>query len=186
MSELQVASTPLAGVMLVRRRPHLDTRGSFARLFCADELAAAGWVAPVAQINHSATAARGTVRGLHYQLPPHAEKKLVSCVRGRVWDVAVDLRRDSPTFLQWHAQELSPDNGCALLVPEGCAHGFQALSHDAELIYCHSQAFAPDAQQGIHPSDARLCIDWPLAVGLLSPRDAEWPALTAEFAGVAP
>ncbi len=185
MGELLLSATPLAGVMLVQRSPHIDKRGSFARLFCAEAMARGGWSGPVVQINHSATAARGTVRGMHYQLPPHAEKKLVSCVRGRVWDVVIDLRRGSPTFLKWHGQVLSPDNGAALLVPEGCAHGFQALSDDAELVYCHSEAFAPLAQQGLHPFEPRLAIAWPLPVDLLSQSDAAWPALSGDFAGVA-
>jgi dTDP-4-dehydrorhamnose 3,5-epimerase len=184
MGDLLLSATPLAGVMVVRRSPHIDARGSFARLFCADAMAHGGWSGPVVQINHSATTARGTVRGIHYQLPPHAEKKLVSCVRGRVWDVVVDLRRGSPTFLQWHGQELSPDNGVALLVPEGCAHGFQAMSDDAELVYCHSQAFAPLAQRGIHPCEARLAIAWPLPVGNLSQSDSAWPTLGSDFEGV--
>ena len=184
MSALHYTPTKLAGVVQVRRQIHADTRGSFARLFCADELAAVGWTGPVAQVNHSVNTARGTVRGLHYQLAPWAEMKLVSCVRGRVWDVAVDLRRDSPTFLHWFAQELSAQSGGALLVPQGCAHGYQALSDDAEIVYCHSMPFAPQAQAGVHPSDQRLAIDWPLPVQGLSQRDAEWPVLADDFAGV--
>ncbi len=186
MSELQYWPTPLSGVMRVDRGTHADARGSFARLFCADALRQAGWTGPVAQINHSVNTARGTVRGLHYQLRPLAEQKLVSCVRGRVWDVAVDLRRGSPTFLQWHAQELSPAMGVALLIPEGCAHGFQALSDDAEIVYCHSAPYSPQTQGGIHPCEPRLAIDWPLPVQRLSDSDASWPALGTDFAGVEP
>lgn len=184
MDVLRCTSTPLAGVIQVSRHSHADARGAFARLFCAQELAQAGWTGPVAQVNHSSNTSCGTVRGLHYQLPPNAEMKLVSCVRGRVWDIAVDLRRGSPTFLRYHALELSPDNGIALLLPEGCAHGFQALSDDAELVYCHSVPYAPQAQGGVHPHDARLAIPWPLPVQLLSRRDAQWPALDTDFAGV--
>ena len=105
---------PLHGLVRVQRQPLQDARGLFERMFCTDELAAAGWTQPIAQINHSVTRQRGSVRGLHYQRPPHAEMKLVSCLHGEVWDVAVDVRPDSPTFLQWHAERLSPDNGCAL------------------------------------------------------------------------
>lgn len=184
MSELLCTPTALAGVLRVQRRAHADDRGSFTRLFSADTLAEVGWRAPLAQVNHSVNTARGTVRGLHYQYLPWAEKKLVSCVRGRVWDVAVDLRRGSPTFLRWHAQELSASNGIALLVPEGCAHGFQALSDDAEIIYCHSAPYVPHAQGGAHPCDPRLAITWPLPVQRLSQRDADWPALGADFTGV--
>ncbi len=171
-------------MLQVQRQAHRDARGSFSRLFDADALAFVGWTAALAQVNHSINTARGTVRGLHYQLAPRAEKKLVSCVRGRIWDVAVDLRRGSPSFLRWHAQELSAQSGVALLIPEGCAHGFQALCDDAEIIYCHSAPFAPEFQAGVHPCDPRLAIDWPLPVQRLSPRDGRWPALGADFLGV--
>ena len=105
-----------------------DARGFLSRLFCAEELRAAGWTGPIAQINHTHTARKGTVRGMHFQYPPHAEMKLVSCLRGEVWDVAVDIRAGSQTFLRWHAEILSADNGRALLIPQGFAHGFQALT----------------------------------------------------------
>ena len=185
MPDLDLSPTPLPGVMLVRRRPHADERGSFARLFCADALAPAGWQGPIAQINHSRTTARGTVRGLHYQHAPAAEMKLVSCVHGQVWDVAVDLRRDSPTFLRWHAQVLSPELAVAMLIPPGCAHGFQALSDDVQLIYCHSVPFAPQHQGGVSAIDPRLAIAWPLPIARMSERDASLPPLVHGFAGLA-
>lgn len=181
---LAVTDLRLPGLKRVQRKLLADERGLFARLFCAEELADAGWLTPVAQVNHSVTRQRGTVRGLHYQLPPHTEMKLVSCVRGEVWDVAVDLRADSPTFLQWHAEPLRAADGAALLIPAGFAHGFQALSHDAELIYCHSAPYAPAAEAGLHARDARLAIGWPLPVQGLSPRDAGFAWLTPGFEGV--
>jgi len=184
MSRLALAPLPLAGLFRVQRQPLVDERGFFARLFCADELAGAGWTAPIAQINQSYTALKGTVRGMHYQKPPHAEMKLVTCLRGEVLDVAVDLRQGSPTFLHWHAEHLSADNGSALLIPPGFAHGFQALTDHAELLYCHSAAYAPTAEAGLHPADPRLAIAWPLPLGPLSPRDAGQSALTEEFEGV--
>ncbi|MDP3577808.1 dTDP-4-dehydrorhamnose 3,5-epimerase family protein [Methyloversatilis sp.] len=184
MSNLTVIDLPLDGLKRVQRQRLVDERGVFARLFCAGELADAGWTVPVAQINHSLTRARGTVRGLHYQRAPHAEMKLVSCVRGEVWDVAVDLRTDSPTFLQWHAQFLSAADGAAILIPPGFAHGFQTLSDEAELVYCHSAAYAPAAEAGLHARDARLAIPWPLPVQGLSPRDAGFAWLTPNFGGV--
>jgi dTDP-4-dehydrorhamnose 3,5-epimerase len=171
MSRFQIDDTPLSGLRVVARQRLGDSRGSLSRLFCADELAAAGWSGPIAQINHTVTVRQGTVRGMHYQRPPHAEKKLVSCVRGEVLDVAVDLREGSPTRLQWHAVRLSADNGLALLIPEGFAHGFQALTDNAELLYCHSAAYAPGAEAGLHPLDPRLGIAWPLAVAEMSDRD---------------
>lgn len=181
---LTVTDLPLAGLKRVQRRLQADVRGVFARLFCAQELAAAGWQVPVAQINHSLTRGRGTVRGLHYQRAPHAEMKLVSCVRGEVWDLAVDLRAGSPTFLRWHAERLSAAEGTALLIPAGFAHGFQALSDEAELVYCHSAPYAPQAEAGLHVRDARLAITWPLPVQGLSPRDAGLALLTPDFEGV--
>lgn len=184
MTSLTVADLPLAGLKHVQRQLLGDERGVFARLFCADELAAAGWRVPVAQVNHSLTRGRGTARGLHYQLAPHAEMKLVSCVRGEVWDVALDLRAGSPTFLQWHAERLNAADGAAMLIPAGFAHGFQTLSDEAELVYCHSRAYAPQAEAGLHVRDARLAISWPLPLQALSPRDAGFAWLTPEFEGV--
>jgi dTDP-4-dehydrorhamnose 3,5-epimerase len=184
MTRFVVVDLPIPGLKLVKRSQLSDTRGSFTRVFCATELASAGWTVPIAQVNHSYTKRRGTIRGLHYQVPPHAEAKLVSCLHGEVWDVAVDLRQGSPTFLHWHAQSLSADNGLALLIPEGFAHGFQALSDDAELLYCHTAPYAAGAEAGLNPQDARLAITWPLAVAEFSARDAEHPLLTTAFHGV--
>jgi dTDP-4-dehydrorhamnose 3,5-epimerase len=181
---LRIAELPLAGLRRVQRTLLADERGVFARLFCARELEPAGWIGPVAQINHSLTRARGTVRGLHYQRAPHAEMKLVSCVRGEVWDVAVDLRAGSPTFLRWHAEHLSAAEGTAMLIPPGFAHGFQALSDEAELVYCHSTAYAPQAEAGLHVRDARLSISWPLPVQGLSARDAGFGWMPPDFKGV--
>lgn len=175
---------PLAGLVLIERKPQGDERGAFCRMFCAEELACAGWQQPIVQINHTVTRQRGTVRGLHYQNPPHAEMKLVSCIRGEVWDVVVDLRRDSPTFLNWHAERLSAGNARALLIPQGFAHGFQALSDDVEMLYCHSATYEPDFEGGLNPADPLLLIDWPLPVAGLSPRDASHSRLTPAFAGL--
>ena len=184
MSRLVIEPTPLAGVLRVRRQRLGDARGSFERLFCADELHAAGWTRPVAQVNRTVTAGRGTVRGLHFQRPPHAEMKLVSCTRGAVWDVAVDLRAGSPTFLAWHAERLSAEEGTALLVPEGCAHGFQALVDEVELVYCHSAVYVAEAEAGLHPQDPRLAIGWPLPVAGLSARDAAHAPIGPRFRGI--
>lgn len=184
MSRFAVASTPLAGLVSIQRQPLGDERGFLARLFCAEELAAAGWHGPVAQINHTHTAQRGTVRGLHYQRPPAPEAKLVSCLRGAVWDVAVDLRAGSPTFLQWHAQELSARNYTALLIPPGFAHGFQVLEEGAELLYLHSAPYTPACEGALNVRDPRLAIAWPLPVQGLSARDAAHPWIDAPFEGI--
>lgn len=184
MSRFTITDLPLAGLKRVERQSLGDNRGFLARLFCAEELASAGWKKPIAQINHTHTAKQGTVRGMHFQHPPHAEMKLVSCIRGEVWDVAVDLRVGSPTFLRWHTERLSVENGCALLIPEGFAHGFQALTDDVELLYCHSEAYAAHAEGGLNPTDPRLGIAWPLAIAELSPRDAGHALITSDVEGV--
>ncbi len=179
MRRLLLRDTPLAGVRVVHRQAQVDARGLFARVFCAQELAEAGWTKPVAQINHSRSTQAGTVRGLHWQNPPHAEMKLVSCLAGAVWDVVVDLRAASPTYGHWHAETLSAENQLAMLIPEGCAHGFQSLSADAELLYCHSMAYMPQADAGVFALDTQLAIHWPLPVVGLSARDTALPRLAA-------
>lgn len=174
----------LPGVSVVQRQRLGDARGSLTRLFCADELAASGWPWPVAQINHSHTHLRGTVRGMHYQSPPHAEAKLVTCIRGRVWDVALDLRAGSATFLHWCAQEISADDHAALLIPPGCAHGFQALTDDVELLYLHSAPYAPEADAGVNPREPLAGISWPEPITVMSDKDAQRPLLERNFAGL--
>lgn len=184
MSRFTVTETGIEGLHVVERQRLGDDRGFLSRLFCAGELAAAGWRIPVAQINHTWTKIKGTVRGMHFQRSPHAEMKLVSCLRGAVWDVALDLRTGSPTFLQWRAVELSADNGRALLIPEGFAHGFQALNDDCELLYMHSAPFAAVAEGGISATDPALAIEWPLPIALQSERDQMFPRLPTGFTGL--
>jgi dTDP-4-dehydrorhamnose 3,5-epimerase len=186
VNRLAITDIPLAGLKRIERQRQGDTRGFLSRLFCANELRPAGWTGPVAQINHTHTTRKGTVRGMHFQHPPHAEMKLVSCLRGEVWDVAVDIRAGSPTFLRWHAEILSADNGRALLIPQGFAHGFQALSDHAELIYCHSAPYNAEAEGGLNPRDPKLAIAWPLRLGEMSSRDALRSMLDDRFVGVAP
>lgn len=176
--------TAISGVEVIERLPIQDDRGFFERLFCADELASV-IRRPIIQINHSLTRQRGTVRGLHAQHPPHAETKLVSCLRGEMFDVAVDLRTDSPTYLCWHAERLSADNHRALVIPDGCAHGFQALTDNCELLYLNTAAYSPEAEFGLYPGDPRLAIDWPLPLAGLSPRDAAHPLIDTDFQGIA-
>jgi dTDP-4-dehydrorhamnose 3,5-epimerase len=184
MSRFNSIDTPMDGLRLVERQPRGDERGFLARLFCSDTLKAAGWRFPVAQINHTLTKKKGTVRGMHFQQQPHAEAKLVSCIRGEIWDVALDLRPDSLTFLKWHAEHLSADNHRAFLIPKGFAHGFQLMTDDAELIYVHSNAYHASSEAGIHPLDPSLKIQWPLAVAQLSERDRMHPLISDSFAGV--
>lgn len=184
LAQFEVIATPLAGLKLIRRRCSEDSRGYFSRFFCAAELNAAGFSEPVAQINQTLTRRCGTVRGMHFQAPPHAEIKLVSCLRGRIFDVAVDLRRGSSTFLHWFGVELSAQNRESLLIPQGFAHGFQTLADDCELLYLHSTAYAPAAEGALHALEPRVAIDWPLAITEMSERDRQHPNLTSDFQGI--
>lgn len=176
--------TPLTGLLLLQRQAIEDSRGFLSRLFSADELRAAGIDKPIAQINHTLTRTRGAVRGMHFQFPPHAEVKLVTCVRGEILDVAVDIRRDSPTFLSWHGEILSAANRRSLLIPEGFAHGFQALAENCELIYLHTARYHAAAEGGLNAADPKLAIAWPLPIGELSDRDRAHPLLDGTFTGI--
>jgi dTDP-4-dehydrorhamnose 3,5-epimerase len=179
-----VLDTPLQGVKLLQRKPIGDGRGYLERLFCAEELQALIPGKSIAQINHTLTARRGAVRGMHFQHPPHAETKFVSCLRGEVFDVAVDLRRASPTFLRWHGENLSADSHKTLLIPEGFAHGLQTLTDDCEMLYFHTAAYQPEAEGGLNAQDPLLAIRWPGAITELSPRDASHAMLTRDFSGM--
>ncbi|OXR48002.1 dTDP-4-dehydrorhamnose 3,5-epimerase [Pusillimonas sp. T2] len=181
---MKIMPTALHGVFVVDTQPFNDHRGAFTRLFCGRELASILGGRHIVQINHSRTTAVGAVRGMHYQSAPHAEMKLVRCLKGRVWDVAVDLRAGSPSFMRWHAQELSPDNACMLVIPEGCAHGFQALEPDSELLYLHTALYAPDFERGVAHDEPQLAIEWPLSVVDLSVRDQQHPRLPIDFPGL--
>lgn len=180
-----IVATALAGLQLIRRLPIRDERGWLERMYCADEFAALMSGQAIAQINRTLTTQQGTVRGMHFQMPPHMEAKLVSCLKGAVFDVAVDVRRDSPTFLHWHGELLSAENHHSLLIPPGFAHGFQTLEADCELLYLHSERFAPQAEAGLNARDPRLAIHWPQPIGARSARDATHPLLGSDFQGVA-
>jgi dTDP-4-dehydrorhamnose 3,5-epimerase len=181
---VNVFQTPIPGVALVETQVHADPRGAFTRLYCARSLADIIGPRQIQQINHSRTQRAGAVRGMHFQHPPHAEMKLVRCVRGRVWDVVVDLRAGSPTFLKWHAQELDMESARMLVIPEGCAHGFQALEADSELIYLHTAFYTPSAEAGLRHDDPALRIRWPMQAVDLSPRDRFHALLPDDFAGI--
>lgn len=184
MSRFDFTPTPLAGLLLVQRKVTEDHRGFLSRFYCADEFRLAGITKPIAQINHTLTRKKGAVRGLHFQHPPHAETKMVSCLKGEIWDVAVDLRRDSPTFLQWHGEILTAANRKSLLIPEGYAHGFQALTDDCELIYLHTAAYHPEDEGTLNVADPKLNIVCPLPIGDLSDRDRTHPFINQHFHGV--
>lgn len=183
-SRFDFLPTPLAGLTIICRRSHEDTRGSFSRLFCAEEFREIGLSGSIAQINHSVTRQTGAVRGLHFQNSPHAEIKIVSCLKGKVFDVAVDLRPGSPTFLRWRGEVLSAENRRALFIPKGFAHGFQTLEEDTELLYLHTDFYEPTAEGALNVADPRLDIAWPLPITELSERDRAHPFMGSEFAGV--
>ncbi|MEI6315989.1 MAG: dTDP-4-dehydrorhamnose 3,5-epimerase, partial [Syntrophus sp. (in: bacteria)] len=177
-------STPLEGLWVVQRRPIADERGFFCRFFCAEEFQAAGMKKPIAQINHTHTVKKGAVRGLHFQYPPYTECKIVSCLRGEVLDVAVDIRKGSPTFLHWRGEILSASNRKSLFIPEGFAHGFQSLVEDCELIYLHSVPFYEQSEGAINIADPKIRIVWPIPITDISGRDLHHPFITDKFEGV--
>ena len=183
-SRFQILDTPLAGLRVLQRNPIGDNRGFLERLFCSDELQMLAPFKHIAQINHTLTGLVGTVRGMHFQHPPHAEIKFVSCLRGEVFDVAVDLRHNSPTFLHWHAELLSASNHKTLVIPEGFAHGFQTLTENCEMLYFHTHPYQPEAEGGLNPQDPRLNIQWPLAIAAISDRDAAHSLLHESFTGI--
>ncbi len=185
MSErFEIFETRLLGLNVVARKPFRDDRGFLERIFCSSELEELVGNRQVAQINRSLTVRRGTVRGMHFQRAPHAETKFVACLRGEVYDVAVDLRRHSKTFLNWHGEVLTAANHKTLQIPEGFAHGFQALSDECELLYVHTAAYRADADCGLNAKDPRLGIAWPAPITETSPRDAAHPLLTEDFLGI--
>jgi dTDP-4-dehydrorhamnose 3,5-epimerase len=169
-----VSKTELPGVHVLDLDAHEDARGTFARIWCAREASTHGLETRIAQASLSTNRERGTLRGMHYQRPPHAEVKVVRCVRGAVFDVALDLRKSSPTFRRWVGVELSADNGRALYIPEGCAHGFLTLEPDSEILYQMSSFYEPDAGAGVRWDDSAFGINWPLPVSVIGPRDAGW------------
>jgi dTDP-4-dehydrorhamnose 3,5-epimerase len=171
-------ATPLGGLIVLQRKPLGDQRGYLERLFCHEELKPLLGEKVIRQINHTLTAKQGTIRGMHFQYPPFAEAKIVSCLRGEVFDVAVDLRRDSSTFLQWYGEVLSATNHKTLLIPEGFAHGFQTLTDDCEMLYCHTQDYHSQAEGGLNALDPNLAITWSLPVIEQSLRDQQHSLLT--------
>lgn len=183
-ARFELIETPLAGLKVLERIVRGDARGFFERMYCAHELEPVLAHRTIVQINHTFTVERGTVRGMHFQRPPHAETKLVSCLRGEVFDVAVDLRQGSKTLLAWHGEILSAKNHRTMLIPEGFAHGFQCLSDDCELLYLHTAAYEPSVEDGLNAEDPALAIAWPAPVRGRSTRDIAFPLLRGPFTGV--
>ena len=180
---MEFLSTGIAGAFAVRHALRSDERGRFKRQYCERAFAEAGLNTRWVQVNHSVTLGAGSVRGMHFQHAPSAEAKLVSCPVGRAFDVAVDLRQGSATFLAWAAVEI--DEGTSFYVPEGCAHGFQALEREVQLIYQHSAYYSPEAEGGVRFDDPAVGIEWPLPVAMVSERDRSFPPLDETFGGIA-
>ncbi len=176
--------TILKGAYIIELNPFPDERGWFARTYCKNEFSAIGHHAEWVQLNHSFTNEKGTVRGMHYQLPPFSEIKLVRCIAGAAFDVIIDLRKGSATFLQWFGTEISAANKKMIYIPEGFAHGFQTLSDDCELVYHHTQFYTPGVEGGIRYDDPKIKIEWPLAVSNISERDKQRPLLDENFKGI--
>ena len=183
-TRFDILATSIAALKVLQRKPIGDSRGYLERLYCAEELRDFVLGKNIMQINHTLTANAGTVRGLHFQHAPYAETKFVTCLRGEVFDVAVDLRYDSPSFLRWHAEVLSADNHKTLVIPEGFAHGFQTLTEDCEMLYFHTTAYESSAEGGLNVQDPKLAIAWPLPVNDMSERDAAHSFLNGDFAGI--
>ena len=181
---MNIQATELTELYIIQSSPYADDRGAFSRLFCGDALSTMLEGRSIAQINHSSTNDIGAIRGLHAQKSPSAEMKIVRCLKGRVFDVAVDLRADSSTFLQWHGEELTPENNKALLIPEGFAHGFQVLDADSELLYLHTEFYHPEQEVGVRYDDPSIAIDWPLAVSTVSEKDKCSPYINESFRGL--
>ncbi len=179
-----IVSMPLQDLVILKGILKSDNRGSFERLFCSDELRGVLSGKSLKQINFSKTNKKGTVRGMHFQFPPATETKIVKCIRGTVFDVAVDIRHSSPTYLQWHGVILSEKNHKAFVIPEGFAHGFQTLCDDCELLYLHTALYCQELEGGLNPVDPSLSIQWPKKISLLSEKDKKLPYVNMQFIGI--
>jgi len=181
---MKLLPTTIRGVFIAEATPFVDHRGAFARWYCMRELSDLIGERQIVQVNLSRTINSGAIRGMHYQNPPIAEMKFVRCIKGRAWDVVVDLRSGSSTFLKWHAEELTSKNERMVIVPEGCAHGYQALEPNSELLYLTTAFYSPENEGGVACDDPQLAITWPLAVADLSVKDREHPFISHDFHGI--
>lgn len=183
-SNLTFKATPIEGLFIIERNLIKDNRGFFFRLFAGSELVSIGLKKSIAHINFSHTNDLHSTRGLHFQYPPHTETKIVTCLKGEVFDVAVDLRKDSPTFLNWFGINLSPENNRSFFIPDGFAHGFQVLKKDSELIYLHTNEYVKESEGGLHVLDPLIGIKWPYEPTKLSERDKGFIFLNNNFKGI--
>lgn len=183
MGKLTITKTPFEGLYVVDTDAFVDHRGAFARWFCEGELAEIIGDRHIKNVNFSRTVKKGSIRGMHFQKPPHAEMKLIRCIRGKILDVVVDIRKDSPTFLQHYSVELSAENMKLFVIPEGFAHGFQSLEDNSEIMYLVTEFYSPESEAGLRFNDTSLGIKWSLEVADISAKDAVHPLINDEFKG---
>lgn len=174
---MKLEKTPIEDLLILHRPVRRDQRGFFSRLFGADEIAAAGRVAKAVHVNSSTSVEVGTMRGIHFQYPPYAEEKIVSCVAGAIWDVGIDLRPGSPTRFKWFGKKLTPDNGISLIIPEGFGHAFVTLEPNSTVVYVVSAVYALDHESGIRFDDPLLGIEWPIKPTVMSEKDGAWGSI---------
>tara|TARA_A100001015_G_scaffold303239_1_gene392580 strand:+ start:3398 stop:3961 length:564 start_codon:yes stop_codon:yes gene_type:complete len=184
MNQFQITNLPLRDAKIFKKKKSSDDRGFLSRLYCYDEFIDNKVNYKIKQINLTLTKKKATIRGLHYQNPPHAEIKFVTCLKGEIFDVIIDLRKGSPTFLKFHAEILSEQNQKSLLIPKGFAHGFQSLKNNSELLYFHTENYMPTYENGINYQDKKININWPLKVSLISKRDQSLPNISDDFFGI--
>ena len=181
---MKFITTHIKDLYIIELEPFTDNRGMFSRIYCKNELKEIGHTKEIVNINHSLTKKKGALRGLHFQYPPKAEIKIVKCIKGSIYDVAIDLRKNSPSFLNWFAEILSSKNMKMLYIPEGFAHGFQTLEDNCELIYFHSEFYSPEYEGGINYKDPQINIKWPLDIMDISKRDQNFDYITNRFEGL--
>lgn len=181
---MKFSNTKLNGLFAIKLEPFQDERGRFVRVYCENELGVIGHNKKIVQINQSLNKKKGTIRGMHFQYPPKAEIKIVRCLKGSVFDVAIDLRLKSPTFLKWHGEILAEDNMMLLYIPEGFAHGFQTLENNSELLYLHTEFYNSQYEGGIAYNDPKINIKWPLEITDISERDISFKLIDEEFVGM--
>ena len=185
MSRFIFTPTAISGVYIIEPKPIKDSRGYYERYFCVEDFKEIGLNKPIVQINHSKTLVKGCIRGFHYQNPPYAEVKIIRCIKGAIFDVALDLRKNSPTFLQYVSVELNEENNKYLYIPKGCAHGFQTLKENTELIYIVSEFYNTEADSVINPFDESVSMKWPLELAEISQKDKEAPSIKdSKFEGL--
>lgn len=181
---MKLIETKLKDLYIIIPEPFEDHRGTFYRFYCENELKKIGYNKTIVQMNQSLTKIKGSIRGMHFQYPPKSEIKFVKCLRGSIFDVAIDLRKNSPSFLKWHSELLSAENKKLMYIPEGFAHGFQTLEDNCEVLYLHSEFYSPELESGIRYNDPKVNIKWPLEISEISKRDKEHELIKDNFEGI--